>query len=263
MAKKKSIPKLKADDVCRALETHYGDSAVVVFEVPDATGFAGKGRRMDAVAVGCWPSRGMYLHAIEVKVSRSDFLKEIGDPAKAEAIAQYCDCMYVAAPKGMVDAAELPPKWGLYEVSESGSVRQAVTAKKLKIKKIDRGFNAALIRAAVQQKSEAKKIQKLEALARSEAWQSAKDHYESNQEKLNEEIRKLTAELTQWRSYGYTYRSLTPQHVGKLLKSLASLRGDYGALNELRSRAETIREQTEQIEKVAKLLFDPDEETDA
>ena len=48
-------------------------------------------RTADAMALGLWPSRGNYLHGFELKVSRSDWLNELKDPAKAEAIAKYCD----------------------------------------------------------------------------------------------------------------------------------------------------------------------------
>lgn len=263
MTKKRTFPKLKAEDIARALGRHYGNEAVVAFEVPDATGFQGKGRRMDAVAVGCWPSRGMYLHAIEIKVSRADFLKEIRDPGKAEAIAQYCDSMFVAVPKGMVDAEELPKKWGLFEVSGSGSVRLAAKPGKLKIKKIDRAFNAALVRAVVEQQSEEVKLAKRVDKARSDAWADAKEHYESTNETLTEKNRELNAELSKWRSFGHSYRKLKPEQVGRLLKSLSSLRGDYGALNSLRVSAQAIQKEADAIEEVAKLLFDPDEAADA
>jgi hypothetical protein len=44
-----------------------------------------------------WPSRGIELHGIEIKVSRNDWLKELGDPAKADEIARFCDRWWVAA----------------------------------------------------------------------------------------------------------------------------------------------------------------------
>ncbi|GAF69348.1 unnamed protein product, partial [marine sediment metagenome] len=151
--------KLTAADIRKALEKSYGLEAVLVFEVPDATGHRQKPRRIDAIAVGCWPSRGLYLHAIEIKVSRGDFLRELKDPEKAETLARNCDTMSIAAPKGMVKADELPATWGLLEVSESGKVYKTKAAATTERPPPDHGFYVALVRAVVEQRSEKKELE--------------------------------------------------------------------------------------------------------
>jgi hypothetical protein len=61
-----------------------------------------------------WPSRGIELYGIEVKVSRGDWLTEMKNPAKAEAIARYCNRWYLAvSDASIVLPGELPPPWGL------------------------------------------------------------------------------------------------------------------------------------------------------
>jgi len=84
------------------------------FEVPDAAGFAGR-RRLDALAFNLYPSRGCQVLGFEVKASRSDWLKELKAPDKAEAFNGFCDRFYVVANTGDVEAGELPPTWGLIE----------------------------------------------------------------------------------------------------------------------------------------------------
>ena len=47
-------------------------------------------RVADFIAQDLWESAGMHLIGHEVKVSRSDWLTELADPTKAEAIKRYC-----------------------------------------------------------------------------------------------------------------------------------------------------------------------------
>jgi len=61
----------------------------VLFDVADGTG--GKiTRRADAIVQALWPSRGLWLAGVEIKVSRGDWLRELKDAGKADAIARYC-----------------------------------------------------------------------------------------------------------------------------------------------------------------------------
>src|ERR1700722_2637360 len=66
------------------------------FEVQNGTGWehnrpGKKARRADALAFGIWPSRGYAVHGFEIKRSRSDWLRELTDVAKADAIGSFCD----------------------------------------------------------------------------------------------------------------------------------------------------------------------------
>jgi len=81
--------------------------------VRDGAGFTSK-RTLDAVAVSLWPSRGFTIHGYEIKCSRSDWLRELKQPAKAEAAAAFCDRFsIVVSDRTIVHAGELPPTWGL------------------------------------------------------------------------------------------------------------------------------------------------------
>lgn len=117
-------------------------------EVAPATG--GGTRYADAVAVNLWQSRGHAVHGFEIKVSRSDWLRELKQPEKAEEIYRYCDHWWILAPKGVVKDGELPPTWGLLELRESGIV-QSVAAKKLTPVPVTREFFASLMRRGHEQ----------------------------------------------------------------------------------------------------------------
>lgn len=71
-------------------------------------------RRIDVVAMGLWRSTGHLVHGIELKVSRSDWLKELRQPEKAQAAIRTCDYWWLAiGDRAIVKDGELPDGWGL------------------------------------------------------------------------------------------------------------------------------------------------------
>lgn len=139
---------MTSHEVIAALRKSYeGDAWAFLEQVGNATGY-GTDRHADAIAMSLWPSRGLTLHGFEVKVSRSDWKRELEKPGKAEPIAAYCDYWTVVAPKGIVPPFEVPTTWGLVEVDDKGRTRTAKKPEKLKAAPIDRGFVAAILRKA-------------------------------------------------------------------------------------------------------------------
>lgn len=107
------------------------------------------GRTVDAVAMGVWPSRGLELHGIEIKCSRSDWLRELRDPAKSEGILAYMDRWWlVTSDKSIVGPGELPPTWGWMAVHGTTQVRVLVDAPPLSPQPVSRSFLAAVLRNA-------------------------------------------------------------------------------------------------------------------
>lgn len=118
----------------------------IMWEVGDATGLSQK-RWADAVMMSIWPSRGLELHGVEIKVSTSDWKREAADPRKAEAVGQYCDRWWVHTPPGVVkDLAEVPPAWGLREWDGKRWATKREAAKNPSPAPITRHFLAALLR---------------------------------------------------------------------------------------------------------------------
>jgi hypothetical protein len=72
-------------------------------------------RRADAVHVGLWQNRGAgRIDVCEIKTSRSDFLRELDQPAKAEAWWPYCTAFWLVVPHvSIAGPSDLPPGWGL------------------------------------------------------------------------------------------------------------------------------------------------------
>lgn len=157
-----AAPPLTEAAVLDLIERHYarpgnGGSGeyAVLRQVRNAAGFSAT-RTFDAVVIGLWPSRGHELHVIEVKVSRSDWLRELRDPKKADDAASIADRFSVCAPKGVVKREELPATWGLLEVMtgpDGSKLRVARAAPLLHDPEhvkapIPRGLLVAMLRAA-------------------------------------------------------------------------------------------------------------------
>ena len=117
------------------------------WEVRDAAGFNAR-RSADVVAMNTWPSRGLAVHGIEVKTARSDWLRELKDPAKSASVQRFCDRWWLATSDDKVCRLdEVPQLWGLL-VLRGKSLVQVKDAPELTPEPLTRGFVAMLLRNA-------------------------------------------------------------------------------------------------------------------
>lgn len=119
-------------------------------EFRNATAFDAT-RSADALAVGLYRSRGQVIIGFEKKIYRSDWLRELKRPEKAEPIAQFCDYFHVVVTDlSIVQVDELPQPWGLIVVDQvKRKVHQAKKAEQLKAAAITRPFMCAIIKQAM------------------------------------------------------------------------------------------------------------------
>ena len=119
------------------------------FEVRDDAGFKAQ-RAADAVSVSTWPSMGLAVWGFEVKMSRSDFLRELKQPEKCSTIIRYCDRWVLAVDDDTIAKPdEVPDTWGLM-VRRGKQLVSVKEAPKLTPTTLDRGFVAALLRRATE-----------------------------------------------------------------------------------------------------------------
>lgn len=139
-----------------AKNTGSGEHAFLT-HVRNAAGFSAT-RTFDAVAVNLWPSRGLGITVYEVKVSRSDWQRELAKPDKAEDACKVADLFVMVCPAGTVKDGELPPAWGLVEVHGDGAdkpwkLREKVAPMWLQERTtfhspVNRGFVVGMLRSA-------------------------------------------------------------------------------------------------------------------
>ena len=108
----------------------------------------------DAIAMDTWPSGGLELIGFELKTSRQDWLKELKNPDKSNAIKQFCDKWYVVVDDyyGVLKyGEEVPEDWGVMAMDFPGKVRIKKEAPKLNPIPIDKFFLASLMRLATKE----------------------------------------------------------------------------------------------------------------
>ncbi|MDA8320406.1 MAG: hypothetical protein M0030_11445 [Actinomycetota bacterium] len=88
-------------------------------------------RTADLIAVDTWKSSRFERHFCEVKISRSDWLRELKEPEKSAEFTRCAERWWLAVPTlAIVAGGELPDGWGLLALTPSGQLRAAKTAPK-------------------------------------------------------------------------------------------------------------------------------------
>lgn len=206
-------------------------------QVRNSAGFNAS-RTFDAVAVSLWPSRGFSIHCYEVKCSRSDWLRELKDPAKAEAAARHCDQFsIVAADSAIVRKGELPSTWGLLVVR--GKTLHTVVAAPLlpgadPKRPVDRSFLVPMLRSAgAAIPASPVEVQQ----ARQAGIKQGQDSVRRDFDRVTDRLRDLQERVTQFEvaagvSLGSRYGGQTAEQVGLALRAV--LAGESAAANATR-----------------------------
>jgi hypothetical protein len=137
-----------AADIRAAIQRHFGtggEKYAVLFEVRNGTAWRAD-RSVDAVVMSLWPSLGMELWGMEIKVSRHDWRRELKQPSKASAVFDYFDRWFLVAPENVVATGEIPEPWGWFVPTADGLHGARDAAKNSNVKPVDRHFLAALLR---------------------------------------------------------------------------------------------------------------------
>ena len=124
------VPKVTERTMLDALHRRYsavspgnGPRYVVAEHVRSAAGFYAR-RTCDFIALDTWPSSRFELIGHEVKISRSDWLRELKEPSKAAEFTRWLNRWYVVVPEArIVRPEELPDGWGLMVLTRNRLIR--------------------------------------------------------------------------------------------------------------------------------------------
>lgn len=231
-----SKTRLTATHVREAISKRWSaPEYAVMWEVGRATGAVSNQRYADAVIMSLWPSRGLELHGVEIKVSRSDWRREAADPAKAEAVAAYCDRWWVFTGPGVIqDTSELPIMWGAREF-DGKAWRTIKEAEKTEAKACDRAFLASLLRRA-----DGESRWQIEQQARdiaAAAVKSAEAQIESEIARRSRDADKARQQIAEFEeASGLSFRDFmtgNAKEVGAMVKAVkaAGVTETYGGVN--------------------------------
>lgn len=124
---------LDTDEVRRRLRLRHEWPDWLFFEEVPFEGPDGRTRLADAVALPTYQSRGYIVHGYEIKVTRSDWLRELQDMSKAEAIAKDVDRFWlVLGDNGIATDDEVPSTWGILGPGTDDKLRIRRQAKQLR-----------------------------------------------------------------------------------------------------------------------------------
>jgi hypothetical protein len=79
---------------------------------------------IDFFAMNCWSTGKYKTVGFEVKVSRSDFAREMADPYKRFAAVTILDEFNFVAPAGLLKRSEVPRECGLWEYADGKVTKQ-------------------------------------------------------------------------------------------------------------------------------------------
>ena len=181
------------------LRKRYAPPAWVLLPgVRDSTGGAAS-RTADGIAMGTWPSRGLELLGFEIKSYRSDWLRELKAPGKAEPIARFCDRWYiVAASDEIVKLDEVPVGWGLLVANGKRGLVQRKEAPTLTATPVNRRFLAAILRAAQKNLMSAEEIRAAVEEAREQTRSLLKDQHKRSLQASETQLKALQASVDEF-----------------------------------------------------------------
>lgn len=112
-------------------------------------------RTMDFAAVETWEGSmragTLTVHGVEVKVSRSDWLRELKDPHKTAETMEYATHCWLAVPDLTVaQPHELPDGWGLLHLAGSRGLVAKVAARQRRVEPLSPSATASLLRAVAK-----------------------------------------------------------------------------------------------------------------
>lgn len=231
--------KLSSSDIKIGLRSAFPTPGwQVFFEVGDDTGVKQR-RWADAVAMGIWPSNGHLIHGMEIKVSRGDFLSEMKNPTKAQAIFRFCNRWSLVTPPGLVQQNELPETWGLMTY-DGKVVRTVKKAPPLQPEPPTAGFIAAMLRRAGECDAElitsaVEKAQRDWAVRQDQIIESRIEQFKRNHSfRANEAVEQLAA-------YRALFGDMTQHQIAELAPALnlvraAGITRTYGGITHLQKQ---------------------------
>lgn len=122
-----------AQDIVDGLMAYYnkpsqgreGEKYVCLVEARSGAGFDGNNGSCDFLAINTWRGRGLEILGHEIKVSMSDWKRELDNEVKAERFSRFCHRWWIVVPSELAAKIEheVPTAWGLMALNDGGKVR--------------------------------------------------------------------------------------------------------------------------------------------
>jgi hypothetical protein len=179
-----------AQELLALLKVRYpAPSWALIPQVGDRTG--GWSRCADAIGMSCWPSLGLAVHGFEIKSYRGDWLREVNNGEKSQAIFRFCDHWWiVAGNERIVQPGELPPTWGLL-VAKGGKLHPVKAAPQLSPEPLTKTFLASVLRSSLEIVTPDAKIEEARKRGEEHGYQSGLNDGKHRRESAEKELENL------------------------------------------------------------------------
>lgn len=247
---------MTANMIIQRLKDRYplGDGWITMAEVTPP----GCRRRFDLIAIMGWQSRGHEVMGFEVKVSRSDWLAELKQPAKAEPLASLCSRWWIAAPPGVVVKDEMPAGWGLLTIHPE-MIRADKQATLRQVAPWSDGiWRCMLLRCATRERHQQSDIDKARDEARREAYAMADEQHKKtvegwmktikDQREIMDKAQAATGvHISQWTDW---------PELGEAMQVIRGARAGHHhhQIERMRRDAESLRAAADAMDKAAETL---------
>lgn len=223
--------KLNTSQLEKLLAARYPrEQYALFFDVPDNIGMHSK-RRADAICIGLWQSNGRLIDGFELKVSRSDWLRELKHVQKADPFIERCDRWWlVTADATIAKPEEIPECWGWMSATKTGLRVQRPAPRLPRVDdRIDRLFALALFRKCQENVTNSPEVRAMLDRQRevrdAEIAQRVENELRRRAHR-SEELQKRVEKFE--RSSGMKLDDWHLGDVGRIARAIADLRGYEG-----------------------------------
>ena len=193
---------MTAAEVRAALTRRWPDSEyLTIAEAPQDS--SRQERKLDALVVSLWKSRGHELDGVEIKVSMGDWRRELADASKADWWWKHVHRFWLAVPADLAPKIrdDLPGTWGLLACSAEKAPKVVVKAPRRAPEPLPWGTTVGLLRAAADSGIQA--LHRAEERGRSRGFEEGKraaektagvggNYAQQELERLREQIREFS-----------------------------------------------------------------------
>lgn len=124
--------KMSSRDILALLYKRYGKDPSKWLFIPEmrvGTAYEQDSQQqIDLWVMGLWPSNDYARISFEIKVSKTDYKRELEKPNKRRAAMRLSNYYWFVAPVGIIDPQTVPIDCGLMDVMPEGHIRRTIPA---------------------------------------------------------------------------------------------------------------------------------------
>ncbi len=239
------------------------DRYALFFDVPDNVG-TNQRRRADAIAVGCWNSVGHLVEGFELKVSRSDWLREVSSVNKSDPFIERCDRWWlVTSSPTIAKLEEVPACWGWMAATKGGlRVQRPAARLPQDDDRLNRLFVIGLLRKLQESLTNSPEVRQLVESVRKDAESRLDERVQSAVSRISRSATEAEARIEKFeKAAGFKLEDWRFGKAGTVIRQLSELsyKGEWrtALAEELQSQEKALTTHLEHLRAAQAILAKP------